>query len=225
MKITILSLIITFAINLPLYSGTVSVDGLKGKKSLGHHLEYLEDTGGSLTIETIRDIKHKDSWKRSEKEASGFGFTKSVYWVHFDIKNGSEKETEFYLEQSYPPIDDLRLYVPGKDGYQSIETGDKKPFRERPFNYRSFIFPQKIKPGTSLTYYLRYQSESSMNIELKIWSRIEFIDHIYIEAVFFWMFFGIMFIMAVYNMFVYFSVRDKVYLFLIVYIIALNRIF
>jgi len=185
-------------------------------------IQYLEDAGGRLTIETVQDNKHKDSWKGSENEALGLGFTKSAFWVRFDIENASLKETEFYLEQRYPLIDDLRLYIPGKDGYRSIETGDKKPFRERPFKYRTFIFPLKIEPGTSLTYYLRYSSNSSMNIELRIWSPREFIDHIYIEAVYLWMFFGIMFIMAAYNMFVYLSIRDKVYLYLIIYIIAFS---
>lgn len=189
--------------------------------ALGTHIEYLEDRSGTIAL---RDIIAGDrsgalQWIPSNEEKLGFGFTKSVYWVRFTVKNPSRSNIEYYLKQAYPLINHLTLYCQdGKGGYRTIETGNRHPFTHRPVQYRSFIIPLAIEAGGEKTCYIRYQSESSVNIQLSALSHGFFITTRDSEIIFFCLYFGILLAMFIYNLIIFFATRDWSYFFYVMYI-------
>jgi two-component system, sensor histidine kinase LadS len=193
-------------------------------KSLGSYFDYLTDRDKQITIKKILADAGNDTvpslrWEKSVKNSFGFGFTSAAYWVRFTIKNNTGSEKEYYLEQKYPLISYLDLYIIEGRTFSVIKTGHNYPFSKRPMEYRNFVFPIILKPHQETTCYLRYRSDSAMNIDLTIYSPQSFQAMREKESIFLWIFYTVLSVMVLYNLFIFFSVRDRGYLFYIITII------
>lgn len=199
---------------------TIPIDKSVNKIPIGTSIEYYEDRGGRLGIKDIAGAAMAGKWEKSDTATPNFGFTTSVYWVRFTLKNRSGEDVDLYLEQAYPLISHLRLFVPDGKAYASTEIGHAKPFGIRPVDHRSLVFPLTLKARASLTCYLEYRTESAVNIELIIWSREAFNSQVIKEAPILWMFYGILLVMFAYNFIIFLSIRDQSYLYCALYIIS-----
>ncbi|MBN2159378.1 MAG: SpoIIE family protein phosphatase [Spirochaetes bacterium] len=199
-------------------AGTVAIDKNTQKKPIGLSIEYLEDKSASLGIGDVTGRARDAGWKKSEKETPNFGFTTSVYWVRFTLVNKSGADADLYLEQVYPLISHLTLYVPEANGYAATEIGHARPFKERPVDHRSLVFPLKLKNGGAGTYYLAYKTKSAMNIEPIVWAKDAFQTKVVDEAPVLWMFYGILLVMFAYNFVIFLSMRDPAYFYCSLYI-------
>ncbi len=117
----------------------VVIDQTLSEIRIGTNLSFFKDETRSLTIEKIvKNIKGLDkNWDQSDKDVLGFGFTNAVFWVRFTVENRSKKSINWYLNQEYPLIDRMTLYIPNNEGgFRQITTGDHFKFAQRPVRYR-----------------------------------------------------------------------------------------
>ncbi|MCP4132469.1 MAG: PAS domain S-box protein [bacterium] len=188
---------------------------------LGKHLDYLEDKTGSLTVYDLinpKDAK-KINWTRSKKKSPGFGYTRSAFWFRFTVKNDTVHTVEWYLDQFYSYIDDIRLYLPTENGkYLYLQTGDNYPFDTRPVFYRSFAFPVETQSGEQKTYYLRYKTSSPMAIDLKIMAPESFQVYREKETIILWIYITILVVMFLYNFVMSVTIKDLSYLLFSLYL-------
>lgn len=220
--ITLIAGIITFLIMPALVSAaSLDIDEAFKIRKLCTAAEYLEDKDGSLSIGDVRGGKSEGEWIQSEKSALGFGFTPSVYWIRFEITNRGTRDVEVLIQQEYPLIDKLELWV-FRNGKQAghFATGDTLPFAERPFVNRTFVFPVTAGAKAVSYFYLRYQSESSMSIVLNAWSPAEFDRLSTDEERVLMLYYGIMFTMVIYNLFIFLSLRKKEYIYYVLFILG-----
>ncbi|MDM7985736.1 MAG: 7TM diverse intracellular signaling domain-containing protein, partial [Smithella sp.] len=199
--------------NTPLFSKIV-IDKSLTNIAIGQELEYLEDKNGQLSLENAVSAGYQKNWRKSTADTLGFGFTNSVYWLRFTVKNKSGDEIKFLLSQSYPLIDHLKLFVPEAAGsFTSIEIGDHKNFSERPCKNKNLIFPIHLKGNAEATYYLRQESTSSMNFILSIWSIDAFNEDTITEYQLLLFYYGIITVMIVYNLALFFFIRRSEYIY------------
>ena len=185
---------------------------------LGRLLDVLEDPSGRLGIEQVTIAPLSLEFRRSHEATLGFGLTKSAYWLRFTVENRKPHAAEWLLELTYPPLDDVRLFSPRPGGgFDVKQTGDGYPFAARDIEHRNYVFARHQEPG-SATYYLRIQTTGSLSAPLRAWSPKAFIEHRNNEDPPLWIFYGLMLVMAAYNLFVYASVRETAYLYYVCYI-------
>ena len=197
----------------------IIIDDSLQRKRIGLDLEYIVDAEKAITLDEIRSNKKGLNWIRSAKENLGFGFSKNAFWVRFSLKNSTPKDMDLYLEQAYPPTDHVFLYAPDEKGrYGEIRTGDHYPFKQRPVKYRTYVFPLKIKPHASSTYYMRFESGGSINIELTVMTHDAFHDMKDREAVFLWLFYGVFLVMFANYLVIFLATRDWSYFFYVLYV-------
>ncbi|HMI92502.1 MAG TPA: 7TM-DISM domain-containing protein, partial [Polyangiales bacterium] len=169
-------------------------------EALGSRIETLEDPSGAWTVEQVSRPPLTKRFVRSRVDASNYGLTKSAYWVRFKVDNRQSESQPWTLELAYPPLDDIRLFVPGAAGsYELRVTGDHHPFEQRDVSYRTFLFELEESPGIH-TYYLRAQTTGSVSLPLRAWSAKTFLDHLMTELPPLWIFYGLMLVMAAYNL-------------------------
>ena len=202
-----------------LASSTVVLKAGRSEVPLGRTVEYLEDKKLELTFDQVRAAPHADRFRRSKDKVPNFGFTRSAYWFRFSVENPGTEHREWLLEIGYPLLDRIELFVeqPGA-GFSRTLAGDHLPFAKRPLKHRHFVFPVRLAPGQRRQIYLRVRTQSSMQVPLTIWSPAGFhhADHDAQAAL--WLFYGIMLVMALYNLFLWISIRDRVYILYVVYI-------
>jgi signal transduction histidine kinase/CheY-like chemotaxis protein len=185
---------------------------------LGTHSDILEDKTRVRTLEDVSSDKISALFSPSQEEFPAFGFTSSVYWIRFTVINPLDKEVPWFLEIAYPLLDDIDLYIPQPDGqYRLKRTGDHLPFDTREVNYRNFVFRLQESPGGPHTYYIRFETEGVMNLPLKMWSSIPLAEKMAQEQTLLGIYYGAILIMLVYNLFIFASVRDKSYLYYVLF--------
>jgi adenylate cyclase len=112
------------------------------------------------------------------------------------------------------------LFVPRAGGSHELRhTGDHLPFASREVMDRNYLFRLTQAPGTS-ELYLRVRTTGSLALPLRAWSPVHFIEFLNVEHPPLWIFYGVMLVMALYNLFVYASVRDVAYLYYVFYIVS-----
>ncbi len=190
---------------------------------LGKSLSILEDPHGQFTFEQVSSLKMSKFFIPSQKEKLSFGFTHSIFWVKFTVSNANNYDIKWLLESQYPLIDYLELYIPkAAGGWEIVQYGDHYPFNKRNIKNRNFVFNMQQLAGTSSTYYMRYQSSSSMKISLYYWSIEKFMQKVSFEESLYGMFFGTILIMIFYNLFLYYGIRDVSHLYYVFAIIAMG---
>ncbi len=187
--------------------------------SVGRNLEVLEDRTGRMDLEDVISAYSSGHFRSSESDAPGFGFTSSVYWFRFTVKNNLDRAVKYYLEVEYPLLDHLDLYTPDYKGtYHVIMTGDKHPFFDRPINYRNFVFPIKLAKGEQKTYFLRCRTSSSLNIPAYLCSPEGLMERLENREAVLGLYFGILLAMLAYNFFIFLTIRDISFLYYIFFV-------
>ncbi|TGN18628.1 7TM diverse intracellular signaling domain-containing protein [Leptospira idonii] len=158
-------------------------------------------------------------------EKLNFGISDSAYWLKIPVQNKSEGFKKWYLEVGHPVLDKLDLYIPKNHFYTKKSLGDKFPFYEREINHRNFVFDlwnenNQGKEEDVLVYYLRIESESTVNLPLTILSEKEFTNRNSAEQFIFGLYYGLILVMAIYNLFLFFTIRDLSYFFYVFYILT-----
>ena len=197
----------------------LNLDESLDKIPIGLNVEFMKDETAALTLADVTGPACKDRWFKTRELYAGFGWTKAAIWARFTVINKTNKSMSFFLEHAYPLIDDIQLYAPDAYGtYRVTQTGDSYNFSKRPYDARTFVFPLECEARSVKTYYLRQQSTSSMNYPLVIWSPASFKKWNQLEDRLLMFYYGIILIMILNYLCVYFLVRHLSYLYFVFFI-------
>lgn len=195
-----------------------SVSGSDSYIDLGTEIDWVEDDTNQLNFEQVRQLSEK-RFNKSSQNTFNKGYTSSGYWLRFRLDFPTELiNTLWLLEIPFPLLDYVALYTPDQDNnYSIIQTGDRSAFSQRDFDTTSFVF--KLEPQNNHNlYYLHIKTKDSLQVPLFLWNPDNFPKHNAYTTGLQGLYFGIMIVMILYNLFIYLSVRDRSYLYYISYI-------
>lgn len=151
-----------------------------------------------------------------------FGVSDSILWARFTLTHESAHKENWLVEIGYPPLDLVELYIVRKNGVVEVNRGgDTLPFSERPVKHRNLVFPVQLEKGEVVTVYLRAQTTSAFQVPIVLWSPEGFLKKDHEEQYAFGIYYGILFVMLLYNFFIFFTVRDGAYLYYVFFIVGL----
>jgi PAS domain S-box-containing protein len=198
----------------------------QGQYPLGLHLEILEDPAGQLTIEQVASPEYDGRFVPSQNEVPNFGYTNSAYWVRFRTRNETSQTTDWRLELGFANMQHVALYTPlahtsgSGPAFAVRQTGTFYPFNTRDEVYHHFVFKLSLPRQAQQTLYLRFENGASMTLPLTLWSLEAFAQKSRSELFIWGVFYGILLIMIGYNAFLFLSLRDKNYLYYVLFITA-----
>jgi len=191
--------------------------------SPGKYIYYLEDAGGKLSIEDACSDSLKNNFKRNNSENVNFGFTRSAYWLKFNILYEAEKlkHKEWHLEIAYPLLNHIDVYLVTEEGVlEKISTGRSMPYNERVLKNRKFILPFNLQSRTHYAVLLRIQTDGSMSVPLAFRTTSALTELVKDEQFFFGLYYGILLVMAILNLFLFATVRNIDYLLYVLYVVS-----
>lgn len=209
----------------PVISNSVSIKDEISEYPLGKSLSYYEDKTNQKTITDISNPEFLDQFKLSREDNPSFGFQDSTYWVKISFENQCVNKSKFYLEEAFPPIDFLEMYYQEDGQFKSLVLGDSIPYSNRIVNHRNHIFPVTILPGSSRTFFLKVKTKSVMVFRMKLFQEDAFHIKTSNEQFFFGIFYGIFLLLIFTNVFLYFSLKEKLYFYYVLYTFALGMYF
>jgi|GEM_PF-1360163 len=178
---------------------------------LGVHIQYMEDRTGKAQIAEISALTK--GWTASKKDVITIGYSPSAWWFRFTLDNPARKIKEILLEVDNSRFERIDLHAPdGKGAFTAFRGGTDFHFNDRDIIDKNFVYRLMVQPGRS-TCYLRIQSTNSINFTLKSWSLGGFMKARSLELPVLWMYYGLMIVMLLYNMSIFFATRDRAYLY------------
>ncbi len=188
------------------------------KTAINRQLSYWIDPTNSLDISTISSPAFNHRFTPVDQKTS-FGYSRATFWFQFTTNNSTVENQLWYLEHQYPVIDEIDFFQPAPGGFEVFHSGDQRRFSQRPIQYRTTVFPVNNPPGRQ-TYFIRMKSGGTMAIPLTAWPAAAFERHKNFDTAFQWIYYGIMLATIFYNLFIFLSVREASYLYLIWFIIC-----
>lgn len=183
---------------------------------IGKNLSILTDAKNQWTFTDV--LKRQDQFVKSALEVPNLGISSSTHWAKFAIKNESE-EKDLLLQLAIPFLNEVILYSTNETGAYSVQqAGDNFPYYYRKHKHPNFIFDVVIQPGQTKLYFLKVKSDEQILLPLKIGTENSVINELHTIDLWVGVYIGIILAMLFYNIFVYFSVRDQIYLRYVVYI-------
>ena len=200
-------------------SETITINGSLVSRDISTSIEYIEDKNHSLNIEDVAGTD-PSGWRKDIKDYVNFGYSTSDYWFRLTTDNMADEKLSWILEIDFPPIDLIELYIPDGDGsYIVKKTGDSLPFSSRDIKYINYLFNIVQNPGP-MTCYMKISSVDSIIFNLNMLSCDALLDRFHNEMPLYWIFFGFMMIMVLYNLGYFIIMRDPGYLYLALFIIT-----
>ncbi|MCP4129695.1 MAG: PAS domain S-box protein [bacterium] len=189
--------------------------------NLSHEVYFFKDKTNGLTIKNIRRPEVSSRFILNRETTPNFGYTSSTIWSRFHIQSASSKEQEWILTTGHPRLDTVELYIFDSEELISIKkTGDLLPFKERDIEHQNFCFRIEIKPGQTLSCYLRIRSNTSIQVPLVLRTPVAFSEFATGEMYLFGIALGILVVLLLFSLFSFVSVKDRSYFFYILYIIS-----
>lgn len=181
---------------------------------------YLEDVSGQLDLKAI---KQKQDWQELTADAFNQGFTNSTWWVKLEINNHNNVSLKRLMEIGYPILDYLTVYVENEQGILISESvlGDKYVFSEREIDHRNFIIPLDLAAQEKLSVYFKLKSQGSLQLPITIWKNKNFYSADKTRSLVFGIYYGIMIAMVLYNLFLFVKVREKSYIYYVLWVLAM----
>lgn len=192
------------------------------KLSLRPHVQVMEDAGGQLTIADVSAPAMASRFQTVPGTSDlNFGFTSSAYWLRFQLRSDASLPSKGLLEVAYPALDRVDFYADLNGAPVALSAGYTLPFSSRAFVHRQLVFPVTLPPGASNTVYLRVVSRSSLTVPVTLWSpdALHASDQRTYSVLA--LYFGMLLALGAYNLLLYFSLRDTIYLIYVAFLVSL----
>ena len=179
------------------------------------YTSILEDKTNSLSYEEIKE----KTFIQNDKANINFGIKSSTTWIKFKIENQTSiPSSKLFFVIEYPQLDLVCFYFVLKDGSVfKKRIGDTLLFNERELKIRflNTSLPKDFNFDSEV--YMSVQSTSATIVPLYLGTEnsIRAKDH-YLQM-FSGSYFGVLVIMILYNLFIFTSLRDKVFLYYVLF--------
>ena len=207
-----------------LSASPIVVDLSKGKQDLSPHLLSLYDHKDTYRLEDIVDPKHRADleWISNVKSHQPLIRKPGVYWFKGELVNESSREITADLQVEYALINDVSLYSIRDGSLQTILTkaGLNYRFKDRLKQNRNVIVPIILPPDSTTTLIWHIESTPVYQFRTTLWEPDYFHEKDQQHQIIFGMLYGILIIMTLYNLFLYFSTHQKSYIYYGVYVIT-----
>lgn len=176
--------------------------------------DFYVDTNNTLSFDIIKN-NEMIKFTQIKKNTMNLGFSDSTFWLRYKIKNPTNATLRRYIVYTDPIVGELDIYFKDKVQHYGI-------LRKHEIAYINPTFQIELKPNEEDYVYLRVFSDvTPINVALEIYdehnlNKVEMTNH-FVMA----MFFGFLIALIVYNTSVYFSIRDKLYIYYVLYVISI----
>ncbi|EDY86149.1 diguanylate cyclase [gamma proteobacterium HTCC5015] len=188
--------------------------------SLVEQMDCLPPARELLSVEAIKALPDAQWQQCSYSKSGGLnqGYSDGNFWFRWQA---SPSDLDRWIEVDYPLLDHVDVYwVSQGEVVEEYQLGDQKPFNQRPVDHRNFLFPVPHNTGEH-TLYMRIQTTSAVQFSFRLWDLESFFEYDQQKIMALGVLYGMLIIMGLYNIFVYFAVRETVYLHYVGYVLSL----
>lgn len=183
---------------------------------VGKYLSIL-DAENQIPFDSII---HSPNFMPLSQDVPNLGLKDKSIWLKFSINNLSNA-THYLLDIGYPILDLVDIYELDSANklLSTRHYGESIPFFNRKYEHPNFIFDVDLPVNSQRNYLIKIQSAEQIILPISISTPQSLWEKLSKENTLSGIYLGIILIMAFYNLFLFFSVRDKGYFYYVVYVV------
>ncbi len=177
--------------------------------SLSGRWFYIHDSG--LDIKQVKESNLE--WKKSKWSSPNLGFEDKPYWFRLQFKAGEINDGKWIFWIQNGLLSDIQFYQFENNILKTKQiNGNKILFESRslPYRFPAFGFSEDSTSDTEI--YLRVVSDTALQLPAILLTEKEFTQRKEQQDSLFGLFLGILIAMMLYNLVLYFSIKEKTYL-------------
>lgn len=190
-------------------------------QKVGTNTLFLEDPDGSLTFEDVLKSNNQTQFKKIDKDVFNAPSSESVFWFKMTLKNDTNEDIWLEVGDAFM-IETLDFYSSDLNGEfgEPLLLGSLRDLSNKQFPSSHFCV--KLQDSNQAhTYYLRLTTVVPKLYVFQVgttYAITQYLDKYKFGTI---SFLAIVLAMFLYNAFIYFSTRDKIYLIYIGYLITI----
>lgn len=195
----------------------------QGPYHLSHHTGVLKDPGGRLTIEQVSSPPFAGQFQTLPGDFLRLGTQEGAVWLRLRLDFKPETTpADWVLELSRQFLDFIDIYLPNATGgWDLIQAGIARPLNSRMAVSRTPALQLPTDLPRQAVIYLRLQSHFGLGMHISLRDLREFHFHSLIDSYIYGLIYGAPLALALFNLFVFLSLRDRVYVYYVVFILSL----
>ena len=186
---------------------------------IGKQLSFIEDKTGKLSLTQVQNLDREGKLELHTKDVFIENLSQSTFWFKFQTQNKSNSDSWLNINTVY--LWEINFYSPDSIGNYSkpFQTGVLRTKQEKLYPSNTFWLPlQKANYSEIQTFYLKVKSGRSLEVPLVVGS-LQALESENSKADFLTAgFVGAILIMILYNSFLFFATRKKLYLLYVFYL-------
>ena len=215
-----LKLLLFIFFQLHLFSNTISIDDKTSFSNLLVNSQIYIDNTKKLTLSQIQN--NNLPFSENKKESLSFGYSPHFnVWIRFTLQNNKNKTITKIVEYANPLTTNIEFY----DFHNNQTTVQKSGLFDNHNVIKKTVHPIftiSLQPYETQTYYLKSSSYiTTLIVKLHLWNEDNFFYEEIKHQIILSLFFGAMFILGIYNLFIFFFTKDMSYLYYVAYIFTL----
>ncbi|TAF75164.1 MAG: hypothetical protein EAZ53_06660 [Bacteroidetes bacterium] len=184
-------------------------------------LDIFEDKTSALTISDVSSDAYKYKFKENKVQLPRNYNKNSAYWLRFKILNNSNRNKFWLFEYFDSSIQQIVFFAPdSKGGFNEFAAGNHLSFDNKYIFHKNFVFPISPIIGDEQIYYARIKSSHLVFMLGVVRSYERFTSYALYEYYFLGVFYGIILAMAIYNLLLFVTVKDRTYLYYVLYVLS-----
>jgi signal transduction histidine kinase len=188
-----------------------------GTESFYKTKEYMLYTLADELNETTDRLSSK-KWEPNKKSFNTFSNASKPYWAKLEIKNISSETKTYYLKSENQFTYHIEYFLSKSDYIVDyIEDGVISKNKEREFNVNHMIFPLTLEAYEEAKVYFKIQNYNKIDIDFSLATKDYLLDFYQTYTIIEGLFFGGMLMMMFYNLFLYFLLKLRAYLYYVFY--------
>lgn len=212
-------ILVSIRVDAEVLSPPLSVPDTFTSLPVGGHLDYLRDESNALTFDEVR--ANTTDWSVFETAVPNFGFSKDSHWLRLQITHAGTLPQTVLLEVAYPSLNTLDIHELLLDGSViSHHLGNLVPFQAREYENRNYVVELHLAAGETREIYLRAHTAGAVQLPITVWNPRAFAVQEQRFVMGQGIYFGVVLALALYNLFLFFAVRDLSYVYYILSVLS-----
>ena len=208
---SLLSFLLSILCSFPVQASDITISSESDPLLISNQMSMFLDSTKSLNIHEVAD--KSDLFIPNYSDVINAQVTASTVWLKFHVENKTNLN-ELLLEIRTSNIDEVSIFKQ-KDGHFRSEGpyGQAFSYNTRFYNHPNFLFSLDLRSGEEATYYLCVKNQDQITLPIQVGTRKAIIEGIFNYDVSNGIYLGIFIVMFMYNLFLYFTTRNKSYLY------------
>lgn len=181
-------------------------------------VSYFEDNSAKQTLTEIIAGETDSHSVFKPLEKSNFGSTKANVWLKIIFNNNTNEKQKRIFEFQDNRLDRIKIY----ENRLLVNTiGDMLPYNNRTIKSPAPTHKFIVDANTQATYYLCISNKGVMDLRHKIYTPVDYTEFINGQNLFYAFYYGATGIMVLYNLILFFFIRERAFLYYVVYHVSL----